>query len=431
MPCPAVFLCLLLAAAPVRAQVGAPGAGEGPPSFLLILADDLGPECLGSYGGVSYRTPHLDRLAREGLRFTRCYATPLCVPSRVQLLTGRYPFRTGFANNVVFERPGTPGLDPALPNLARVLQAAGYATAIAGKWHLGSLASRPDHARACGFQESLLFHARDRYRDSELRRNGKSVRVPADAYAPDLYVDFLVDFMAANRDRPFLAFYSAVLPHKPFTAPPGTEGGEELDDQACFRRMVERLDANVGRLLAALDEYGLRERTVVLFAGDNGTDVAIRSRLADGRTIRGGKGTLWERGVRVPLLVSWPGTVPPGGACTDLVDFTDFLPTLAELAGVPPERRAALEPLDGHSFAWRLLGRPGEPRKWVFSQLRDRSWIRDERWKLFRDGRFFDLQEDPGETRDLRSRVEDDPALRAARDRLARLLASLHPSLAR
>lgn len=372
------------------------------PNVLLILADDLGAECLGCYGGETFETPNLDALARSGMRFENCYATPYCVPTRMQLMTGQYPFRTGWSRNQWGEDHY---FDAAREtSFAQILRGAGYTTCIVDKWMLCyDFQQRPTTFSDAGFDEHFMWRLWDtsipvKQRvapnnpitpglwDAALWKNGP-MRAPAGSYAPDLFCDFLIDFIRRNREGPFLAYWPMHLVHlETFhgrTTPPtpdtlqtrgqGSITGRNIGKQQGMADMILYMDKLIGRLVACLDDLGIRENTLILFTGDNGTSEGIRT-VVHGRPVPGGKGKLSDVGCRVPLVANWPGTIRPGGVSEDLVDFTDFLPTLAEAAG------AALPDgvtIDGRSFLPQLRGEEGQPREWVFCQLNDRWFLRD------------------------------------------------------
>ncbi len=411
---------------------------SGPPNFLVIVLDDLGVDVPGCYGGTTYQTPRLDALAAAGLRFDAAFSTPLCTPSRVQLLTGRYPFRTGWTDNML-ERleeggDGPRFLDPAERTFAALLKEAGYATAVAGKWQLCHFAERPEHVKECGFDEYCCWLWMDqdpqsgelvytsRYWLPSVIQDGVIRRSITGTYGPDLYTDYLIDFMQRNRDRPFLALHNMVLPHPPFepTAAqldPAQVTEEPHPADSYFRGMVKYADEIIGRMVDALDELGLAENTVVLVTSDNGTPEEIRLRRS-GEMRPGGKGELTAAGTHVPLIASWPGRIAPGRASGALIDLSDFLPTLLELAGAP------LPPgltLDGKSFAPVLLGSGAGARRWVFSQVQERCFVRGGRYKLYDDGRFYDVAADPEEERDLAG----DASVAGPRDGLRAVLDSL------
>jgi arylsulfatase A len=376
--------------------------GSRGPNFLIFLADDLGRECLGCYGGTSYATPRLDALARAGLRFERCFSMPQCHPTRVALLTGRYPFRA----NARWGR-----LPDDEVTFAHVLAGAGYATAVSGKWQLAKLKKQPDHPARAGFQTSCCWgwHEGSRYWEPLIWQDGVRRDDLRDRYGPDVHTEFLIDFMAREREGPFLAYYPMTLPHLSSAGADGAPGAKRTS----YPELVEEMDRQVGRTLDALAGLGLARSTVVLFAADNGAPRGITSELA-GRRIPGGKATLTDAGTHVPLLANGPG-IAPGGVCPDLVDVSDFLPTLAALAGV--ELPAGVS-LDGRSFAPQLRGEPGQPRDWVYGgDHRGRSFLRDRRWKLTNSGALYDVERDPDELAAI-APGHDTPESAAARARL-------------
>ena len=372
------------------------GCAEGQrPNLVLIMADDLGYECVGANGGTSYRTPALNKLAEEGVRFEHCYAQPLCTPSRVQIMTGLYNVR----NYVYF---GKLGWDQT--TFANVLREAGYATCVAGKWQLTGNFEGPDHF---GFDEYclwLLNRAPGRYPNPGLEINGKEVDYTGGEYGPDICTDYICDFITRKKDQPFLVYYPMILPHCPFEPTPDSEdwdptskGAETYEGNAkYFGDMVTYMDKLVGKIVGRLEELDLREDTLILFVADNGTDSHIVSRMGD-REVPGGKGSITDNGTRVPLIASWPGTIGKDHVSDDLVDLTDFLPTLCDAAGVSPPPGLKL---DGRSFLPRLRGEEGDPREWVFCWFFDKRraekaqiFARNHRFKLQQDGRFFDMSD--------------------------------------
>ena len=368
--------------APARAHAAAPAG----PNVVLFLADDLGRECLGSYGGSSYATPHLDALAAGGVRFERCFAMPKCHPSRVTLMTGRYPFRAN-------ARWGT--LPESEVTFGHVLERAGYATALSGKWQMALLKKDPDHVRKAGFQTSCCWgwHEGARYWKPVLWIDGVERKDLAEQYGPDVHTDFLIEFMAKPRREPFLAYYPMTLPH---LSNAGADGAPDAK-LATYPELVAEMDRQVGRVLEALDSLGRTRDTLVLFLADNGTPGGVVSKLGD-REIAGGKAQFSDAGTHVPLLASWPGVVPAGVTCPDLIDVSDFLPTLAALCGA--ELPAGVT-LDGRSFAPQLRGRPGVPREWVYCGWAGRSFLRDDAWKLTNTGELYDMARDPDEIRPI------------------------------
>jgi len=396
---------------------------------LLIVADDLGYEGLGCNGGTSYSTPVVDALADSGLRFTEAYATPLCTPSRVQLMSGQYPFRSGFGHHLSTRRRIDRVVDPSLIDLAGMFKRAGYVTAVAGKWQLALFEEHPRHPSQTGFDEYCLWTWDYRGQRESFRRywrpgvyqNGQMNEVVHrdDVFGPDVFSDFLRDFMQRNRNLPFFAYYPAVLPHRPYVATPASGEGE-THAARLFSGMVTYLDSLVGRLVETLDDLGLREDTLVLFTSDNGTPAEFTSLMGD-VPVAGGKGTLTRAGAHVPLVANWPGVIAPGRVSEDLTDSTDLRPTLARVAGVDPGRGRIL---DGYDLMPVLRGEGTSPREWVHIQMDDMRVIRDRRFKLFADQRLFDLARDPGENQPLTGNMGGDEALEA-RVRLGRALAAL------
>lgn len=415
----AVLACLV-----GLAGLGGARAAERPPNVVLILADDVGREAFGCYGGEDYATPEIDRLARDGVRFEQAHATPLCTPTRVMLMTGKYNFR----NYTHFGY-----LDTRERTLGHLLREAGYATAIAGKWQLNGTyndfpGSRdPRVPGQFGFDEWLLWQVTkekegkdgggERYWNPPLEHNGRLIpgEAQGEKYGPDLFADFLCDFMERHRERPFFVYYPMVLAHDVFVPTPDSRGpdfevarGNEQPTDAVARKanfvaMVAYLDKMVGRLRSKVEELGLAEDTLFLFTADNGTHPSILSRWR-GREVRGGKGGLTDAGTHVPLVARWEGKTPAGAVVADLVDFTDFLPTLAEAAGVAVGPHAWV---DGRSFLPQVLGRPGNPREWILCHYQPfwgpapGQFVRDREYKLYGDGRFFRVGDDLEEKHDL------------------------------
>jgi arylsulfatase A len=378
------------------------GQAADRPNIVLIMADDLGYECIGANGSTSYQTPHLDRLAATGMRFEHCHVQPLCTPTRVQLMTGLYNQRN-------YLRFGL--LDPEAITFAHLFQQAGYATCVVGKWQLQGGYEGPGHF---GFDEYCLWQLNrrpSRYANPGLEINGRQVDYDGGEYGPDLVSDYLCDFIDRHRDKPFLAYYPMILPHAPYEPTPDSQQWDptvkgvrsEIGNRRFFADMVAYCDRIVGKMVAKLDETGLRERTLVIFLGDNGTGPDVVSRMGD-REVRGGKGRTIDAGTHVPLIVNWSGRIPAGRVCSDLVDSTDFFPTLLAAAGIREPR----EPLrDGRSFLPQLLGEPGQPRPWIYSWYSRNGGphavelARNHRFKLYRGGGLFDVVADPKETRPL------------------------------
>ena len=389
-------------------------AGGDRPNIILILVDDFGYECLAANGGQSYRTPHLDRLAAGGVRFERCHVQPMCTPTRVELLTGLSNARNYHSFGVLPRDQTT---------VAQVLRGQGYATGVCGKWQLGR---EPDSPRHFGFDEAFLWqHTRrpPRYANPGLERDGVEQDWQSGEYGPDLVNEFALDFVARHKHRPFFLFYPMILTHDPFQPTPDSpdwdpaaRGDDAQSDVRQFVEMVEYMDKLVGRLDARLAEVGIRDDTLVLLLGDNGTSQQVTSRF-QGADFRGGKSKTTHRGTHVPLIASWPGAVRAGRVNRDLIAAVDVLPTLCAAAGID-----ALRASDGVSFLPQIQGRAGTPREWLYAwysprQRRDDAvaeYAFDEHYKLYRDGRLYDLVADPEEQTPLPASGRAAPAAAAA-----------------
>ncbi|HEX2476630.1 MAG TPA: sulfatase-like hydrolase/transferase [Lacipirellulaceae bacterium] len=402
------------------------------PNIVLILADDVGREVLGCYGGTSYPTPRIDRLAADGLRFEHFYVMPVCHPTRTTLLTGQYPFRLGHPRWGSFPRAAE---ERSLPNM---LRRAGYATAIAGKWQLALLKEDLKQPYRMGFDEYSLYgwHEGAWYYRPFIWQNGKRRTDIDHRFGPDVICDFVVDFIQRNKDRPFFAFYSMELCHAetndlPKPAPVGPNGRYDS-----YAEMVVKMDDRVGRVVDTLDRLGLRKNTLLLYLTDNGTAQrtlidaegdqyiyeGVVSKMGE-REIPGGKATLTDWGTRVPLIISWPGKIEPGGVNQNLADVSDLLPSLADVAGAKLPNGVLL---DGHSLGAEFSGN-ATPRKWIFAEHEGKCFVRNRRWKLYDDRRIFDMDADPDEKQPLRA--DDIPAeATAAYRELKQALAELNYS---
>ncbi len=423
------------------AALATPAAAEKP-NVVLIMADDLGYEGLSCNGSASYETPNLDRLAKTGARFEHCYTTPLCTPTRVQIMTGRYTHRsyTTFGRLSREER-----------TFAHMLKQAGYATAVAGKWQLGW--EKDGHTPAtAGFDAWCLWNYRigdqkalgHRFADPNLiyrdpKTGEEKFRTYEGGYGPDVCANYLIDFMerSVRRDEPFFAYYPMLLTHPPFKPTPATDAWEQNPherDPSHFDDMVAYMDRLVGRIVKKLEALGVRDETLLLFVGDNGTHQAITTEMESGRTIHGGKGLFRESGTHVPLVVNWPGKISPGQVRDELVDTTDFVPTLADATGASLPEPPGDGVIDGRSFLPPLLGKEGNPRDWVLVSYTEKrqdnfGWprarfVRNRRYKLYgfyerktdgettvKTGHLYDTAKDPKEQRPLGENAK--PTLRA------------------
>lgn len=375
-------------------------AQKNTPNIILIMADDMGKECIGAYGGT-YNTPHIDKLAKDGLKFNYGFSQPLCTPSRVQIMTGKYNYKNysefGFLNQ-------------DQKTFAHVAKEAGYTTAIAGKWQLGANQKLPKHF---GFDQYCLWQLSKPRRDGEryarplIDKDGEILQTTDEDYGPDIFVNYVLDFIEKNKDRKFLAYYPMALVHDPFLPTPDSKNwntnaaARHKKDTLNFRDMVSYSDKNVGKIIQKLKDLNLYENTIIIFTGDNGTGRAIVTPFKDGSKIPGGKGLTLDRGHHVPLIVNWGSGKYNRHETDNLVDFTDILPTIAEAvrANVP-----AAWSVDGISILPQIKGQSGPTRDFIFSHYtpihsegankNSARFFRDRRYKLYSDGRFFDLQKD-------------------------------------
>jgi arylsulfatase A len=380
------------------------------PNIIFILSDDHGIDGVGCYGSERFKgkTPNLDALAQTGTRFTQCYAMPLCGPSRCTLMTGRYGFRTGGTTN---GNAGSPAPEREV-GIAKVMKAAGYATAQAGKWR--QMGATPAD---WGFDEYLSDPtASGWYYQGTYFKNRETVQAPAGAYQPDIMHAFALDFIRRKKDGPFFLYYASHLVHRPILKTPDSKPGGNL-----YEENVAYLDKQVGEIVAELDKLGLREKTLIVFAGDNGTKGEAAP--IGGRKVLGEKGSLLEGGSRVPLIANWKGTTPAGKVLDDLVDFTDMYPTFAALGGA---KLPAGVTIDGHSYAPQVRGEKGTPREWVYVQLGQGWYVREQGWKLTQSGALFDMSEAPFAEKPVAADASNEAAT-AARQRLQAVLAKLNP----
>ncbi|WP_425395438.1 sulfatase-like hydrolase/transferase [Aeoliella sp.] len=399
-------------------------ADEQWPNVILIMADDIGSECFGCYGSAQYQTPHIDRMAERGMRFTHCYAQPLCTPTRVKLMTGLSNVRNYSAFSI-------------LPRSARTIgqyfRDAGYRTVVAGKWQLLGSEDYPPRFRGkgslpadAGFENYCLWQVErrgERYQAPLLTIDGKDKQFDKKKYGPDVCTDYLVEYIEEHRDEPFFAYYPMILVHSPFVRTPDSKARRQ-GRQRNFEDMVAYMDQLVGRIVQATEQQGIADRTLILFLGDNGTGRGIKSQL-DGKTIRGGKGQTTDAGMRVPLVALWPGKINGGAVNENLVDMSDFLPSLLEATGQQPA-----DGLDGVSFYPQLVGEQYTPREWVHcyynprpEKTQPKQLVRDKRWKLYADGRFFDVMSDPLEQQPIADDEMTDE-MTAAKQKLSAALAT-------
>ena len=398
------------------------------PNIILLMADDLGYETVSANGGTPYHTPVLDQLAADGLRFTNCVSQPLCTPTRVKIMTGRFNFRNYAQFGI---------LDPRETTFGNVLRAAGYATCIAGKWQLGRDRKLIDRF---GFDEYCLWWLENkspRYNNvGELIQNGERLPGNQGEYGPDVVSDFLLDFITRHKNEPFFCYYPMILTHSPFEPPPDSPASLTKQSPVLDRMvaMVSHTDKIVGRIVAHLDSLGIRQDTVFLFTGDNGTGQGVQGARLGHHDWPGGKGSNFvEMGMRVPLVVSYPAGGVSGAVVDDPIDFADFLPTFVELAGANlPEASQ----IDGHSFAGRLTGAPDyRPHPWAYVSYygkqrgRMSHFARDTRYKLYEGDYFYDFIADPAHAQPINPSTADEEA-QASYAMLSRVLEDMKQQFA-
>lgn len=357
---------------------GRAGAAEVPPNFVVIFADDLGYGDLGCFGHPTIRTPQLDRMAREGQRWTSFYvAASVCTPSRAGLITGRYPIRSGMCSGrrrVLFP-DSAGGLPQSEVTLAEALKDLGYATAAVGKWHLGHLQEylptshgfdryfgipySNDMDRVGGVGPSgreAFWKPKVEYWNVPLMRNEEIIERPANQNTiTRRYTEEAVRFIRENRERPFFLYLAHNLPHVPLFRHPDFAG---VSRRGRFGDVVEEIDWSVGRIRKTLEDLGLTSRTLVVFTSDNGPWLPFRTHGGSAGLLRGGKGSTWEGGMREPTVFWWPGRVAPG-VIMEMGSTLDLFPTLVSLAGgeVPADRE-----YDGYDLSPVLLRGDSSPR---------------------------------------------------------------------
>ena len=397
------------------------------PNIIFFLVDDMGRDWVSCYGG-GHRTPNIDRFADGGVRFETAWSTPICTPTRIQLLTGKYPFRSGWTDHYDVPRWGGKGFDWEREiTFARVLRDSGYATAIAGKWQVNDFRKQPDALRQHGFDEHCMWTGFEtgnpasakRFWDPFLQINGQR-RTHEGKYGPDVVNDFARDFIRRHQDKPFLLYYPAILTHGPNEPTPDNRATAPADQKGLFAGMVSYMDKEFGRLLDEVDRQGLADNTFIVFACDNGTPPTTGT--LNGVPCPAGKGKMTDMGSHVPFIVRAPWLAESPRVSTDLIDFSDVFPTVLELVGVPVPRGVKI---DGRSFLPSVSGGKGQKREWIYSQRGANRTVRDQRFKANSNGGFFDLKTDPFEKTDLRSSTDGEVV--KARERLTAVLKSFPP----
>jgi len=418
-----LFLCFLFGLACMSISSTAKTIEK--PNILFIMVDDLGKDWIRCYGADDIQTPVIDQLAKGGMKFNNAWSMPQCTPTRATLLTGQYPWRTGWVNHWDVPRWGVGYFDwERYTSFATIMKTAGYTTAIAGKWQINDFRVEPQALKKHGFDDWCVWTGYEamnppsakRYWDAYIHTKSGS-RTYKNQFGPDVYTDFLIEFMKANQEKPMMLYFPMALTHGPLIPTPKEPDASSTQDK--IKAMVRYTDHLVGRLVNTLDELKIRERTIIIFTTDNGTSGGIRGTI-NGVRPSGGKASSFEGGVCEPFIVNCPGLVPENTQTDALTDFSDLLPTFAELGGATvPENLS----IDGHSIAPVILGKAKDsPRKWIMAlghgaakmdergvrgvhDYTDRI-IRDKRYKVWvspekKITKLFDLQEDPMEQTNL------------------------------
>jgi len=400
-----------------------------PPNVIIILTDDQGSIDAGCYGAKDLVTPNIDRLAERGIRFTQFYsAAPVCSPSRAGLLTGRYPIRCGVPNNAGSQRGEKAGLPPAEITMAEMFKASGYATAHIGKWHLGYSPEKMPNAQGFDFSFGHMGGCIDNWshffywsgpNTHDLHRNGREVFHDGE-YFPDLMVREAGEFMEKNRERPFFIYFAMNTPHYPYQGEAKwLEHFKALPyPRNLYAAFLASMDERIGLLLGKVDALGLREKTIIVFQSDNGYSTEERAHFGGGNSgpYRGAKFSLFEGGIRLPAIITWPGQLPKNETRSQMAHAVDWLPTLAELCNVK-----ILNPdLDGKSLVSVLKSDAPSPHQvlhWQVGEGKGAQWaVRDGNWKLIANVRdtsnpeqgkqliplfLANVAEDPGEQKNL------------------------------
>jgi arylsulfatase A len=388
------------------------------PNIIFILADDLGIGNLSCYGADLFKTPNIDALAKSGTLFEHCYASPLCGPSRACLMTGRYAYHTGMTGNDSGKllKPANEIMMP------KILKTSGYVTAMCGKW-----SQLPLQPSDWGFDEYLRFNGSGKYWNTQdgnktYTLNGQEIPLKDKEYLPDTMQKFAFNFIKTNKSKPFYLYYAISHVHAEILPTPDSAP----DSKDLYADNIAYMDKIVGQLIAELDRLHLRDNTLIVFAGDNGTaaENAARSTV-HGKPIIGQKATMLECGALVPCIASWPGVVPADKVSKNLLNITDFLPTLADIGGATLPQGLVV---DGKDFAPQLKGKEdGWPRSWIFVELGKHWYDRDMNWKLNEASELFDMRNAPFAETKVAADTKDEVAINE-RKYLQSVLDQLNPA---
>ena len=384
------------------------------PNIIFIFADDIGYEALNCYGGLDFKTPCLDKMAKGGIRFQSMYTSPVCTPSRVSMHTGLYTFRhkhfgvlpvhAGTKKKVDFKK---------MPTFAQQLRKNGYMTSVTGKWQLATLETWPNHLKESGFDSWCIWQIWSKGKKTErhwgpcYNRDGKIMDGIEDRFGPDVLTDYVIEQMeaATKADKPFLIVHNELLPHWPLVQTPD----DKRDGKSkSLKGMIAYMDKLVGRVLDKVEELGIRDNTYVFFMGDNGTwendfknpkagqpNERKHTRHTIYGNVNGGKAILCDAGSHVPFIAWGPKTIPSGSVNKDLLDVVDIFPTFCELTNTP---RSVEIKIDGLSFAPQIHGQTGTKREWTHQGISKGENIFDGSWRYFiKTGALWDARKLPAE----------------------------------
>lgn len=419
-----LFLLIILISVQVSAQKKKGMASNttskvAKPNIIFILADDLGIGNVSAYGADNYKTPNIDKLAKEGILFNHTFTAPLCGPSRALIMTGRYAYRTGATNQDATNQM-KPEVEIMMP---KILKTAGYVTTCVGKW--GQLPLGPAEF---GFDDYLRFYGSGIYwsngdKKIPYRENGVDKTLNSNEYMPDLMHNHILKFITDNKNKPFYAYYPMSHVHGDIVATPDSKS-ETKEPFSLFSDNIDYMDKLVGKLIHSLDSLKLREKTMIVFMGDNGTSSPwFTNSTINGKALSGKKGEMKECGGLVPMLVNWPGVVTPQKSSNQMIDASDWVPTLAEIAGAQLPEGVKL---DGTSFASKIYGKKGIERDWIFVELGNKWYVRNQGWKLNQADEFFDMSNAPFEEK-LITKENQSPEAKEAYTKLKATLDSLSP----
>lgn len=382
------------------------------PNIIYIMTDDMGYADLSCYGQKNYTTPMLDKLCSQGMKFENAYAAaPVCTPTRVAFMTGRYPARleAGLYEPIA-EGPkdSSVGLTPATPSIATLLKKASYETFLVGKWHLGYQPAYSPNRNGFDYFYGCHAGAMDYISHSnDLYENEKAIEQPG--YATDLWADMAVEIIHKHHSKPFFLAVMFTAPHWPWQIrgdspyPPGIPNWTRGGSKEVYVSMMKSLDSAIGKIVDAVDSHGLSENTVIIFTNDNGGE-----RYSDNGIYKGAKMSLWEGGIRTPAFVRWTGKINAASKSAQVCHTMDFTATILSLAGAQPDSRF---PLDGMDLTRVLLTQQKAVDRtmyWRIFQRKQHKAIRDGKWKWVQDEKgneyLFDLSADPGEKENLKEK---------------------------